>query len=86
MNMKELVHQISSEQSIPAAKVRKIVSATLTTFTDLIDKEENFTSRHLRINAKNRPERTIKDSETGEERVIPAKKVGVLNKRLKKSQ
>ena len=86
MNMKELVYQISSEQSIPAPKVRKIVSATLTTFSDLIDKEENFTSRHLKINVKNRPERIIKDKETGEDKVIPAKKVGIINKRLKKSQ
>ena len=86
MNMKELVNQISSEQNIPAAKVRQIVSATLITFTDLIDNEESFTSPHLRINVKNRPERTVKDKETGEDMVIPARNVGILNKRIKKPQ
>lgn len=51
MNLKELVETISQETAIPAAQVRKVSTAMLEKFSELIEQEENFRSPIVYLNS-----------------------------------
>jgi len=55
MNLKELVDTISQETSIPAGQVKKVTTAVLEKFCELIDKQESFRSPVIYFNTKIRP-------------------------------
>lgn len=55
MNFKELVDTISQETSIPAGQVKKVATAVLEKFSDLIEKQESFRSPVVNFNTKIRP-------------------------------
>ncbi len=55
MNLKELVDTISQETSIPAGQVKKVSTAVLEKFGELIDKQENFRSPVIHFSSKVRP-------------------------------
>ncbi len=55
MNFKELVDSVSNETEIPAAQVKKISSALLEKFSDMISKEESFRSPYIFFNTVNVP-------------------------------
>jgi DUF1009 family protein len=49
MNMKELVSTVSTETNLPAAQVRKVTSAVLKQFAQLIETQGKFTSSAITI-------------------------------------
>jgi nucleoid DNA-binding protein len=51
MNLKELIDTISQETTIPAGQVRKVSTAILEKFSDLIEKQENFRSPIVNLNS-----------------------------------
>ena len=52
MNLKELVDAVSQETSIPAGQVKKVTTAVLEKFSELIEKEESFRSSIVRFSTK----------------------------------
>jgi len=80
MNLKELVNQISTEQGIPAARVRRISAEVLKLMSSLIEKGEEFKSPFLRIMIRDIPERNVKLKKTGETKLVPAHKLAVAIK------
>ena len=52
MNMKELVDAVSQETSIPAGQVKKVTTAVLQKFSELIEKEDGFRSSIVRFSTK----------------------------------
>lgn len=81
MNLKDLVNEISIKTSLPASDVKKVVSQTFQTLSDLIDRDEKFLSSILTMSVQNLPE--ISGREGKPDR--PAIKVGRLRKRLQDS-
>jgi hypothetical protein len=49
MNMKELVAAVSAETNLPAAQVRRVSSAVLRQFAQLIETQGKFTSSVITI-------------------------------------
>jgi hypothetical protein len=49
MNMKQLVSTVSTETKLPAAQVRKVTTAVLNQFVQLIESQGKFTSSAVTI-------------------------------------
>ena len=80
MNFKELVNEVSTETSLSASDVRKIVKSTLTKLSDLIDRDEKFISTDLTMSVQFLPEISGVDGKKDR----PAAKIGRLKKRASK--
>jgi len=80
MNMKELVSIVSIETNLPAAQVRKVTSAMLKQFAQLIETQGKFTSSAITIAGVVTPSKPATDDKS--ER--PERKFARMRIRMKK--
>jgi len=74
MNFKELIDTISQETAIPAGQVRKVSTALLEKFSNLIEKQENFRSPIININAVTIPAKEA----SGDQPIRPERKIAKM--------
>ena len=85
MNSKDLISKVSTETSLPAAQVRKVVSAVLETLRANVEAGEHFVSPRLNIRAVT-TKATEKVDEAGKKITIPEKKIGRMVPKEPKSK
>jgi len=78
MSLKDVVSAISIEHGIPASKVRLVTNSFLMYLAKTINNKEIFNSPIMRMKVVEKPQKEIKDSATGEVKVVPSRLVGLL--------
>jgi hypothetical protein len=82
MNIKELISVVSAETNLPAAQVRKVVTAVLDQFSNLIETKGRFTSPAITITGLSLPAR----AGTEDKRERPERKFARMHIRKKKAK
>lgn len=77
MNFKELVSAVSSETGVPASEVRKVSTAILDKFVELIDNQDKFVSPTITIQGITLPAKPA----TGDIPAKPEQKIARMKRR-----
>jgi hypothetical protein len=85
MKFNDLADAISAEFNLPAKEAKKLTTFFLTKISDLIEREEELISPVLRMTIRGTKERTLTNEINEMVKNIPAKKIGVISIRKKRS-
>lgn len=81
MNLKELVEVVAAETDLPAGQVRKVSTAVLKKFADLIESQSEFVSPVVIIKGFTTPAKPATD----DKKAVPQRKFARMTIRSKKT-